>query len=288
MSRPALDYATSAAVRRFLHDDGGQLFVKDPATESGPASYVTEFSTAADAASDPDRSRIVWHTEFKADPLSLQSGVRTVRPGSFSSDVWVGGGNTIQQLTVSTGNSSAFGSSPIQQLIGRQAELTIPLAGTWTTVGNVNLAFISGTASANAQPLLESDFSTSLERCLYALQLRRSLLTGTQTEALERQLEALLSEEDEAESTEVSELSLLGLVDFLSEHKTLAHPHLSITRNGYFAASWSPRRRAKLTIIFNPRGTADWIAIDLDATHPVHEKGSLSNLPANFAMWMRA
>jgi hypothetical protein len=133
MSPPALDYARFASGRRFLYDDGGQLFVKDPATESGRTSYVTEFSTAADAASDPDRSRIVWQTEFKADPLSLQSGVRTVRPGSFSTDVWVSGGNTVQQLTVSTGNSGAFGSSPIQQLIGRPAGLTIPLAGTWTT-----------------------------------------------------------------------------------------------------------------------------------------------------------
>jgi hypothetical protein len=288
MSPPALDYARFAAGRRFLYDDGEQLFVKDPATESGRASYVTEFSTAANAVSDPDRSRIVWQTEFKADPLSLQSGGRTVGLGSFSTDVWVSGGDTVQRLTVSTGDSGAFGSSPIQQNIGRPAGLTIPVGGTWTTVGNVNVAFASGTASANAQPLLESDFSTSLERCLYALQSPRSLLTGTQTEALERQLQALLSEEDEAESTEVSELSLLGLIDFLSEHKTLAHPRLSITRNGYFAASWSPHRRAKLTIIFNPGGTADWIAIDLDATHPVHEKGSLPNLPDDFAMWMRA
>jgi hypothetical protein len=290
MSPPALDYARLPGGRHFAYDDGEQLFVKDPATDSGRARYVIDFSIAADAASDPNRSQIVWQTEFKVDPLILQSGGRTIRLGSFSTGVWVSGGETVQQLTVSTGDSGVFARSPIQQLIGRPVGLTIPVGGTWTTVGGVstNVAFISGTASANVQPLLESDSSTSLERCLYALQLRRSVLTGTQTEALERQLEALLSEEEEFESPEVSEPSLHGLVDFLSEHKALAHPSLSITRTGYFAGSWSPRRRAKLTIIFNPGGTADWIAIDLDATHPVHEKGSLPNLPDDLAMWMRA
>jgi hypothetical protein len=321
MRSAALDYARFAAGHRFLYADGEQLFVKDPATESGRASYVTDFSSGTDATSDPNRSRIVWQFEFRVDPLSLQSGGRTAGQGTFSTDAWVSGGdtvfsmtggntgqqlaltlgnvwvsagNTLQQFTTATGDSNTFGCSPIHQLIGRPI---IPVSGTVATTGitltgiavvhvDANVALASGTASANAQPPLGSD-SSSLTRSLRALHLRRNLLTGTQTEALERQLQALLSDEDEVESPDISEPSLHGLIDFLSEHRALAHPRLSITRNGYFAASWSPRRRAKLTIIFNPGGTADWIAIDLDATHPVHDKGSLPNLPDDFAMWMR-
>jgi len=214
-----------------------------------------------------------------------------------------GGGATVQQLTLSTGDSGAFGLSPIQQLIGPPAGVLIPVGGGVITVGITgsatplvvsgiaNAVFDGGIASANVQPahgLAADSSSPSLSRCLRALRLRRNLLTDTQTEALERQLEALLSGEDEPESPVVSEASLHRQIDFLSEHEALAHPSLSIMRSGYFATSWSPRRRAKLTIIFNPGGTADWIAIDLDATHPVHEKGSLPNLPDDFVTWMRA
>jgi len=130
----------------------------------------------------------------------------------------------------------------------------------------------------------------SLLGCLSILRSRRKLLNDTQADALERQLEVLLREEDALKEAKinVSEPSLHGLIDFLSEHKTFAHPSLSITRIGHFAASWSPRKRAKLTIVFNPGGNGEWIAIDLDATHPVHDKGNLANLFDKFAAWMRA
>src|SRR6266436_4532517 len=310
MSSPALDYARFAAGRYFPYDDGELLF-EDSATGFGRAHYAIDFSSTADAASDPNRCRTVRYIGFIRLP-NVTAGFGATGLGGLSTthqltlstgDIGMGRGATVQQLTLSTGDSGAFGLSPIQQLIGPPAGVLIPVGGGVITVGITgsatplvvsgiaNAAFDGGIASAHVQPahgLAADSSSPSLSRCLRALRLRRNLLTDTQTEALERQLEALLSGEDEPESPVVSESSLHRLIDFLSEHEALAHPSLSIMRSGYFATSWSPRRRAKLTIIFNPGGTADWIAIDLDATHPVHEKGSLPNLPDDFVTWMRA
>jgi hypothetical protein len=110
--------------------------------------------------------------------------------------------------------------------------------------------------------------------------------------ALERQLNSLLSDEDELveNGMTISTASLDGLVDFLAAHRLHTHPRLSLTRNGRFAASWSPYSRAKLTLIFT-REAADWVGVDLDATTPVRDKGvvlidSLNGMPPPFRSWI--
>ena len=120
--------------------------------------------------------------------------------------------------------------------------------------------------------------------------IRRIHLSDAQVTALTQQLNALLADEDELKQAglSISEASLNGLIDFLATHQEAAHPNLSVTRNGYFAASWSPRRRRKLTLIFEPSGAGEWIAIDLDPAHPLHEKGWLPDIPHRFADWMSA
>lgn len=130
----------------------------------------------------------------------------------------------------------------------------------------------------------------SLSLCLRALYERQSVLTKDQTAALKRQLRVLLEDEEELQSANISVsiLSLHRLIDFLSEHQRSALPSLSITRAGYFAASWSPRKRAKLTVVFRPEGVADWIASDLNATPPVHQKDTLANRLGEFAAWTNA
>jgi len=114
------------------------------------------------------------------------------------------------------------------------------------------------------------------------------LLTHNQVAALELQLRVLLEDDDELRnaSINVSVPSLHGLIDFLSEHQTFALPSLSITQAGYFAASWSPRKRAKLTIVFRPDGGGDWNADDLDATPPLHEKDTLASRQGEFEAWV--
>jgi hypothetical protein len=171
------------------------------------------------------------------------------------------------------------------------------------TYGTAFGAFNGGTtqqATANAVPLNESasvdpgpqavDLHPSLSLCLRAIYERQSVLTEAQAAALKRQLRVLLEDEEELQSANinVSIPSLHRLIDFLSVHQTSALPSLSITRAGYFAASWSPRKRAKLTIVFRPEGVADWIASDLNATPPVHQKDTLANRLGEFAAWTNA
>jgi hypothetical protein len=59
-------------------------------------------------------------------------------------------------------------------------------------------------------------------------------LSDAQVTALTRQLNALLADEDELQEAglSVSEASLNGLIDFLAAHQAVAHPNLSVTRNG--------------------------------------------------------
>jgi hypothetical protein len=130
----------------------------------------------------------------------------------------------------------------------------------------------------------------TLSRCLHVVAIRRKHLNDAQATALGRQLNALLADEDELKEAglSVSEASLDRLADFLAAHQALAHPNLSVTRNGNFAASWSPHRRRKLTLIFEPSGAGEWIAIDIDPGHPVYEKGQLPDISRQFAGWMSA
>jgi hypothetical protein len=130
----------------------------------------------------------------------------------------------------------------------------------------------------------------TLSRCLHVLAIRRMHLSDAQVTALTRQLNALLADEDELQEAglSASEASLNGLIDFLAAHQAVAHPNLSVTRNDNFAASWSPHRQRKLTLIFKPSGAGEWIAIDLDPAHRMHEKGRLPNLPDRVAGWIPA
>jgi hypothetical protein len=129
----------------------------------------------------------------------------------------------------------------------------------------------------------------SLSLCLRAVYERQTVLTEAQAAALKRQLRVLLEDEEELQSANISVSmpSLHGLIDFLSEHQTSPLPSLSVTQAGYFAASWSPRKRAKLTVIFRPEGVADWIASDLNAPS-VHQKDTLANRLGEFAAWTNA
>jgi hypothetical protein len=145
-----------------------------------------------------------------------------------------------------------------------------------------------GGAAAH-RPLTAKSF---LGRCRDLLQSRRGLLRSEQVLALDRQLISLLSDEDELVESgmTVSTASLDGLIDFLAAHRPHTHPRLSLTRNGRFAASWSPYDRAKLTLAFT-RDAADWVGVDLGATTPVRDSGavlisSLDGMRPPFRNWI--
>lgn len=162
------------------------------------------------------------------------------------------------------------------------------LAGANCALWSLDLNGPCGAAAAAGSLSTKS----ALERSLELLQSRRGLLWSDQVLALERQLNSLLSDEDELveNGMTISTASLDGLVDFLAAHRPHTHPRLSLTRNGRFAASWSPYNRAKLTLIFT-REAADWVGVDLDATTPVRDKGvvlidSLNGMPLPFRSWI--
>jgi hypothetical protein len=133
-------------------------------------------------------------------------------------------------------------------------------------------------------------------RCKTVLDARHSRLTEEQAVALERQIEALLADEDELDEqgVTVSVASFDGLIEFLAFHKVTRHPNLSLTRKGQFAASWSPDRHAKLTLVFNGHDMGDWVAVDFRQQSAV-QRGSGSfyvtvgeTLPQSFMSWMHA
>ena len=148
----------------------------------------------------------------------------------------------------------------------------------------------AGCTAAPSAPSAVVDPAPTLTRALRALESRRSVLSARQFEALQRQLRALL--EDERELNEagisISFASLHGLIDFIAGNDARAHPNLSITRDGYFAASWSPRKRAKLTLTFRGEGQGEWVSADLDTAPPTTSKGEIKDLPAHFEHWMTA
>jgi hypothetical protein len=213
-------------------------------------------------------------------------------------------GGTARQAGISYVNNRTIEQAGFLYSSGGVARRAVPLdfsGGTarWSALSD----FSSGTAhQANVnvtvpdEPASTSlgrsaiELHPSLSRCLLALYQRQAVLSEVQAAALKRQLRVLLQEEDELRSANitVSMPSLHGLIDFLSEHPTCALPSLSITQTGYFAASWSPRERAKLTIVFHRYGIADWIASDLDATPPVHQKDALANRQGELAAWTNA
>jgi hypothetical protein len=306
--------------RRFRNGDLERSFVKNPATGPGRAQFTVHSTSAADAVSHPDSHLFVGSVGFSNLTVPQVSGVGASIGGSVAySNLIVGpisAGisstavfdlSTVPQVSgrglasVSVGGygvSSNLIVGPISAGINSTSVFDLSTAPTVRLVGFGNPTMQQAGIGANASNetistaygLEVGEPPSNLSRCLHVLHSRRRSLNDAQADALARQLRALLSEEDELREVnlDVSEPSLYELIDFLSEHKTFAHPSLSITRIGHFAASWSPRKRAKLTIVFNPGGNGEWIAIDLDATHPLHDKGSLANLFDKFAMWMRA
>jgi hypothetical protein len=168
--------------------------------------------------------------------------------------------------------------------------LSFPLMGelSWAEIDAVQQSDWGAASVTSGSPA--GDLHPPLSLCLRELYERQSVLTEPQAAALERQLQVLLEDEEELQSANisVSVLSLGRLIGFLSEHQTSALPSLSITQAGYFAVSWSPRKRAKLTIVFHPEGEADWIASDLNATPPVYQKDTLANRLGEFAAWANA
>jgi hypothetical protein len=134
------------------------------------------------------------------------------------------------------------------------------------------------------------DPSPTLTRSLGELDLRRSVLSPGPFEALQRQLRALLEDEGELADAgiSVSPASLHALIDFLASNDGRAHPNISITRTGSFAASWSPKKHAKLTLVFVTPGAGQWVAVDLDEKPPTTGEGSIKDLPPQFERWMTA
>jgi hypothetical protein len=174
--------------------------------------------------------------------------------------------------------------------ISGSSAVDLPLSLGEISRAKVDGALPSGWLAAAVTSGLSAGEIPSLSLCRRAIYERQSVLTETQATALKRQLRVLLADEEELQSAKisVSVLSLHRLIDFLSEHQTSSLPSLSITQAGYFAASWSPRKRAKLTVVFRPEGAADWIASDLNAIPPVHQKDALANRLGEFAAWANA
>jgi len=130
----------------------------------------------------------------------------------------------------------------------------------------------------------------TLMRCLRVLDSRSLILSERQANALRRQLRALLADENELAEAgiSVSIATLHELIDFLATADNKQHPNLSITRDGYFSASWSPRRRAKLTMVFKGASRVDWVAVDLDHTPVISAKGDFAHIPPEIESWMSA
>jgi hypothetical protein len=170
---------------------------------------------------------------------------------------------------------------------------TCDLGGTfqWTEEGQA----IQITCNAvNVCPTEPLHFS-ALDACTYLLSRRASRLTDRLIDALSRQLRALLSDEDDLQEAgiTVSVASFNDLVDFLATDSNRAHPSLSLTRDGHFAASWSPVARAKLTLVFKGSGHGEWLAVSLDASSPSPGSGTFSlpaaqGIPPQFKEWMVA
>jgi hypothetical protein len=187
-----------------------------------------------------------------------------------------------------------IGSGAGKQVVSRASLEVISAWGRWEALVAAVIPTIwtsQGSWDGTADDILLRDKST-LEMCRELLHARRGLLRAHEVLALERQLSALLSDEDEivANGLKVSSASLDGLIAFLAAHRPHTHPRLSLTRGGLFAASWAPRDRVKLTLTFN-REAADWVGVDLGAAPPVRDSGavvigSLDGMRQSFRDWI--
>ena len=137
---------------------------------------------------------------------------------------------------------------------------------------------------------------SALETCTELLNARRGRLRPEQFQALARQLNALLSDEDElvASRIDVSAVSLDGLIEFIVHHQPARHPNIAITRDGRFSASWMQSRQTKITLTFDAnRIGGDWVGVDLGANPPALHRGaflvdSLSGIAQPFRTWIKA
>jgi hypothetical protein len=274
MTAVAWDYATGAATGRFsVKDVPDAHIVCDPVAGDGSSLlYYIGHGIAQQARVDPAASEPAFIAYGSSATTDLRLGL--------------GGWPGIYQWQVE--GVSFFFNSPISIPSAHVFYIDECLSGQPkqarfdTAASNQSAFVVSGSPAADPRP--------SLSRCSRALDERQMVLSAAQLAALTGQLRVLLEDEDELQSANISVSmpSLHGLIDFLSEHQTSTLPSLSITQAGYFAASWSPRKRAKLTIVFHPDGSADWNATDLDAAPPIRQKGTLANHQDEFAAWANA
>jgi hypothetical protein len=160
---------------------------------------------------------------------------------------------------------------------------------------NVLFAEPTRSASASAAPeiFLGNEPLLSARRLIES---RMMSLTGTQVRALLRQVGALLADAEELrlDGIRPSMASFSGLLSYLAKSQGLVHPNLSMSPTGLFSGSWSPGRRAKLTLTFADGHTAEWTGVDLNSDPPASGSGAFKvmdgdqMIPAPFANWMRS
>lgn len=149
----------------------------------------------------------------------------------------------------------------------------------------INLMLLSSSASNAAEGVR----SSSLSILLAFLALRRPVLTKEQFDALARQLEALLGDEESIDRVVNAQTvaSFRGLIRFLVAFKP-THPSLSINRQGLFVASWSPKKRAKLSLTFKDHQGGPWFAVSLDDDLSEDGEFTIENctLLSAYASWL--
>lgn len=152
------------------------------------------------------------------------------------------------------------------------------------------LSLFAGESSNSA--ILVSQPPSSLARSLTLLRSRRGILQAPQFEGLDRQIRALLADDEDLSELGITASigSLDNLIEFLTLDQARQHPNLSISRQGLFAASWSPGRRCKLTLTFDSSGGGgEWVGINLDVTPILRGSGrfqSSDDIPPQFKGWM--
>ncbi|WP_420969317.1 hypothetical protein [Bradyrhizobium sp. B120] len=130
--------------------------------------------------------------------------------------------------------------------------------------------------------------SPVLSKYLLLLAGRSAVLSENQFRSLARQLRALLSDLEEPSTLDGprSVASFRGLIKFLTE-KRPSHPSLSISKDGLFVASWSPKQRAELSLTFLDAEGGSWYALSLDDF--LHSEGkfftSSFSLPVPYGSW---
>jgi hypothetical protein len=166
----------------------------------------------------------------------------------------------------------------------------------------VGASLILGASIAARLANIESDATsysawsgeTALPQFRALLRGRRSALSPDRYAALERQLSALLGDEAEltAANLKPSVLSFEGLIQFLRSDVRISHPNLALGDGGYFVASWSPHRRAKLSITFKTLQGGTWVAADRTTGAGDSGSGPFAaakiSIPQKFAAWMYA